>query len=392
MKLARTIILILDACGVGELPDAAQYGDSGSATLPNLAQAVGGLKMPHSQRLGLGNIAPILGVDPAQKPMGCFGRMAEASPGKDSTAGHWEIGGVIIDEAFPMFPHGFPRELVERFEAAAGVKTIGNIAASGTEIIERLGAEHLKTGALILYTSADSVLQLAAHESLYPIARLYDICTKARALCVGPYNVGRVIARPFVGEPGGFVRTPRRKDFSRLPPSDTLLDVLAACGDKVLSIGKIYDLFAGRGITTAIKTANNAEVMEQTIEAVTTDTDHALIFANLVDFDQLWGHRNDEANFAKALEVYDRYLGELLDVIRDDDMLVITADHGCDPTIKSSTDHSREYVPLLVYGRKMRSGVDLGTRTTFADVAATLSDRHRLGHRFPGTSFYAQIA
>ncbi|MBI5266308.1 MAG: phosphopentomutase, partial [candidate division Zixibacteria bacterium] len=369
MKSTRTIILILDACGVGELPDAAQYGDAGSATLPNLARAVGGLRMPHSQRLGLGNIATILGVDPAERPAGSFGRMAEASPGKDSTAGHWEIGGVVIDEPFPMFPHGFPKELVARFEAAVGVKTIGNIAASGTEIIEKLGAEHLKTGALILYTSADSVFQVAAHESVYPIERQYKICKKARELCVGPYNVGRVIARPFVGEPGGFVRTPRRKDFSRLPPSDTLLDVLTARGDKVLSICMIYDLFAGRGITTAIKTANNAEVMEQTIEAVSTDTEHALIFANLVDFDQLWGHRNDEGNFAKALEAYDRYLGELLEVVRDDDMLLITADHGCDPTIKSSTDHSREYVPLIVYGRGLRSGIDLGIRATFADVA-----------------------
>jgi phosphopentomutase len=384
--------LILDACGVGELPDAARYGDSGAATLPNLARAVGGLRMPNSQRLGLGNIAPILGVPVEERSLGSFGRMAEASPGKDSTAGHWEIGGVIIDEPFPLFPHGFPRELVERFEAATGVKTIGNVTASGTEIIERLGKEHIETGALILYTSADSVLQLAAHESVFPIERLYEICRRARALCVGPYNVGRVIARPFVGHPGAFVRTPRRKDFSRLPPGDTLLDRLTARGDKVLAIGKIYDLFAGRGITSSIKTANNAEVMEETIKAVQSDTDCALIFANLVDFDQLWGHRNDENNFARALEEYDRYLGELLAVIHDDDMLVITADHGCDPTIKSSTDHSREYVPLLVYGPKLRPGVNLGTRATFADVAATLAERYDLGRPFPGTSFYPQIA
>jgi phosphopentomutase len=392
MKTRRAIILILDACGVGELPDAAQYGDVGSATVPNVAKSVGGLRMPNSQRMGLGNIVPIEGVPPAQKATASFGKMAEISPGKDSTTGHWEIAGVDLDYAFPVFPEGFPPDLVGRFEEAAGVKTIGNIAASGTEIIDRLGAKHLESKALILYTSADSVFQLAAHESLYPPKRLYEICHIARDLCIGPYDVGRVIARPFIGQPGSFVRTPNRKDFSRIPPRKTLLDLLVDRGDKVLSIGKIYDLFAGCGVSTAIKTINNADVMERVIKAVNSDRDHALIFANLVDFDQLWGHRNDEKQFALSLEAYDQQLAGLLPRLRGDDMLIITADHGCDPTIKTSTDHSREYVPLLVHGPKIRGGVDLGTRGTFADVAVTLAEFFDLRHDFSGRSFYPEIA
>lgn len=391
MPNRRAIILILDACGVGALPDADRYGDSGSSTIPNVARAVGGLRMPSSQMLGLGNIVPIEGVPPAPSPTGSFGKLAEQSPGKDSTTGHWELAGVILDKPFPVFPHGFPADLVSRFESAAGVRTIGNVAASGTEIIDRLGMEHLESQALILYTSADSVLQLAAHERLYPIERQYEICKMARELCRGPYDVGRVIARPFVGEPGAFVRTPNRKDFSRLPPCDTLLDALVSRGEKVLSIGKIYDLFAGRGISKAVKTANNAEVMEQLIAAVKSDREHALIFANLVDFDQLWGHRNDEVHFARSLEEFDVSLADLLPALRPDDLLLLTADHGCDPTIKTSTDHSREYVPLLVHGPKVRGGVDLGTRSTFADVASTLSEYFELGARYPGRSFMRDI-
>lgn len=391
MTAKRAIILILDACGVGELPDAAKYGDSGSSTLPHVAEEVGGLKMPNCQQLGLGNIVKIKGVAPSASPTASYGKMAEKSPGKDSTTGHWEIAGVILDQPFPVFPHGFPVELVSAFERKAGVKTIGNVAASGTEIIDRLGEEHLKTGALILYTSADSVFQLAAHEQVFPIERLYEICKIARDICRGPYDVGRVIARPFVGEPGAFVRTPRRKDFSRLPPSDTLLDLLVRRGDKVLSIGKICDLFAGQGISKTIKTATNAEVMEQLIAAVKSDQEHALIFANLVDFDQLWGHRNDETNFARSLEEFDLTLAGLLAALRENDLLILTADHGCDPTVKTSTDHSREYVPLLVHGRAVKGGVNLGTRETFADVASTLSDYFGLGAAFPGRSFYHEL-
>ena len=381
----------MDACGAGELPDAAAYGDTGSATVPNLARSAGGLDMPTCQRLGLGNIVAIAGVPPASSPEGSFGRMAEKSPGKDSTSGHWEIGGLILERPFPLFPDGFPKELVREFEQAAGVETIGNIAASGTEIIERLGREHLETKRLILYTSADSVFQLAAHERLYPPERLYEICQTARHLLTGGLAVGRVIARPFVGEPGNFTRTTRRKDFSLPPPSDTILDHLLAGGRKVLAIGKIYDLFAGRGITTYLKTVSNAEVMSTICRSVQQDRDHHLIFANCVDFDMLWGHRNDEAGFAKGLEDFDRQLSGLLPLLRKHDLLIITADHGCDPTIKTSTDHSREYVPLLVYGRNARPGVDLGTRETFADVAATVAEAAGLGVATAGHSFLGQI-
>ena len=387
----RAIIIILDACGVGELPDAAQYGDQGSSTIPHVAMAVGGVDMPNCQKLGLGNIVPIRGVPPSDCPIAAYGKMAEKSPGKDSTTGHWEIAGVELDAPFPVFPNGFPADLVSAFETKTGVATIGNVAASGTEIIDRLGEEHLKTGALILYTSADSVLQIAAHERLYPIEQQYEICKMARELCTGQYDVGRVIARPFIGEPGAFTRTSRRKDFSRLPPRATLLDELVKRGHRVLSIGKIYDLFAGQGISKAIKTANNGEVMEQLISAVESDRKHALIFANLVDFDQLWGHRNDERNFAKSLEEFDCSLAALLDKLRPDDVLIITADHGCDPTVKTSTDHSREYVPLLVYGHGINHGVNLGTRETFADVASTLAEYLELNVTFPGTSFWGEL-
>lgn len=387
MSINRVIIIILDACGVGELPDAHLYGDQGSATLQNLSRAVGGLRMPNSRALGLGNIVPIEGVSAVDKPAADYGRMAEKSPGKDSTTGHWEIGGVVLDSPFPVFPHGFPRPVVEEFEKKTGVKTIGNVAASGTEIIERLGEEHLRTGHLILYTSADSVFQLAAHEDLYPLPRLYDICKTAREILVGDFNVGRVIARPFVGKPGSFVRTAGRKDFSRVPPHDTFLDILKKHGQKVLSIGKIYDLFAGRGVNKAIKTTNNAEVMNAVIDSTQSDRDHQLIFANCVDFDQLWGHRNDERNFAKALETFDLDLGRLLPVLRDTDCLVITADHGCDPTQKHSTDHSREYVPLLVYGKALKPGVDLGTRSCFADLSAAVCEMLQVPLPANGKSF-----
>lgn len=391
MSNQRVIILILDACGVGELPDAAAYGDIGAATLPNVARAVGGLNMPQCRSLGLGNIVPIQGVAPVSSPPGCYGRMAEKSAGKDSTSGHWEIAGVILPEAFPLFPDGFPRTLVDEFEKRAGVRTIGNVAASGTEIIERLGEEHLRTKTLILYTSADSVLQLAAHEDIYPVERLYEICRIARELLVGEYNVGRVIARPFVGTPGHFIRTAARKDFSRVPPSDTLLDLMVKEGHKVLAIGKIYDLFAGRGITTTIKTANNDEVMRAVIDAVGHDTTHELIFANCVDFDMLWGHRNDEVSFARGLELFDSRLGTLLETLREKDLLIITADHGCDPTIKNSTDHTREYVPLLVYGRTMRRGVDLGTRTSFSDIGSTIAEMFDLPGGLKGTTFLEAV-
>jgi len=305
MNFRRVIIIVIDACGVGELPDADQYGDKGAATIPHVAHAVGGLKMPNSQRLGLGHIVPIEGVKATIPTMGNYGKMIECASGKDSTSGHWELTGVILDKPFPTFPNGFPKELVEKFEQAAGIKTIGNMAASGTEIINVLGETHLQTGAIILYTSADSVFQLAAHEVLVPPERLYEICKIARDLLTGNYAVGRVIERPFVGKKGSFERTANRRDFSLKPPSDTLLDLMSKSGRKVLAIGKIYDLFFGRGINEKIKTSNNAEVMQAVLNAVQNDDSHQLIFANCVDFDEKWGHRNDEKSFAKGLEEFD---------------------------------------------------------------------------------------
>jgi len=357
MTINRIIILIIDACGVGALPDANLYGDSGASTLPHIAENINGLNMPNSQKLGLGKIVKINGIAENLEPSGSYGKMAPQSPGKDSTSGHWEIAGVILDKPFPLFPNGFPLSLVEQFEKEIGVKTIGNCTASGTEIIERLGQHHLDTKELILYTSADSVFQLAAHENIYPIETLYEFCQKARNLLVDEYAVGRVIARPFEGTPGNFKRTVNRRDFSLSPPSITILDNFVNDGFKTLSIGKINDLFAGKGISHKIKTASNAGGMLAVREVVKEDDEHQLVFANLVDFDQLWGHRRDVKNFAIALEEFDKELGDLLSLIRDNDILIITADHGCDPTYVNHTDHTREYVPLLIYGKMIKSGV-----------------------------------
>jgi len=391
MKYNRVILIIIDACGIGELPDAHQYGDQGSATIPHVAQAVGGLNMPTCRKLGLGNIVDIEGIQVERNAIGCYGKMAEKSPGKDSTTGHWEIGGVVLKKPFPTFPHGFPEKIVKEFESKAQVKTMGNIAASGTEIIKQLGERHLNTKEIILYTSADSVFQLAAHEDIYPREKLYKICRIARQILTGDYAVARVIARPFIGSPGNFTRTVGRRDFSLEPLSDTILDLLAQNNYRVLSIGKIYDLFAGRGISHKIKTTNNTEVMDTIIQTVKEDQIHSLIFANCVDFDMLWGHRNDEISFAHGLEEFDRRLSDLLPVLRKNDLLIITADHGCDPTIKTSTDHTREYVPLLVYGEKMRGNINLGVRSSFTDIACTLADIFEIKHNFTGISFYKEI-
>ncbi|NOY88446.1 MAG: phosphopentomutase [FCB group bacterium] len=391
MKYNRVILIIIDACGVGELPDAKQYGDQGSATIPHIAQTVGGLKMPTCQSIGLGNTVDIIGVSPVKNPIGGYGKMAEKSPGKDSTTGHWEIGGVVLKKPFPTFPDGFPQKIVKEFEAKAKVKTMGNIAASGTEIIKQLGERHLKTKEIILYTSADSVFQLAAHEDIYPREKLYEICRIARQILTGDYAVARVIARPFIGSPGNFTRTPGRRDFSLEPLSPTVLDLLTQNNYKVLSIGKIYDLFAGHGISHKIKTTDNTEVMDTIIKTVKEDQTHSLIFANCVDFDMLWGHRNDEISFAHGLEEFDRRLSNLLPVLRENDLLIITADHGCDPTIKTSTDHTREYVPLLVYSKKMSGNINLGIRSSFTDIACTLADIFEIKHTFTGNSFYREL-
>jgi phosphopentomutase len=387
--LKRVILIVLDSCGVGELPDAKLYGDEGSNTLVNTAKAVGGLKLPHLQKLGLGNIAPILGVGTDPSAQADFGKMAELSPGKDSTTGHWEMMGLILQKPFPVYPHGFPREVIEQFEKAIGRKSLGNKPASGTEIIKELGEEHVRTGEPIVYTSADSVFQIAAHEEVIPVEELYRICEIARKIMTGDHGVARVIARPFLGKPGSFKRTESRRDFSLPPPSKTILDLLHESNIPVIGIGKIQDLFVGRGISTSIHTGNNSEGMDKLTEAVKRFK-QGMIFINLVDFDMLWGHRNDAVGFAAGLEDFDRRLPSVLDILTGEDLLIITADHGCDPTT-ASTDHSREYVPLLVYGKSLRNNVNLDTRESFSDLGATVAEIFQIAGTGKGKSFFKDI-
>jgi phosphopentomutase len=387
--IRRVILIILDACGIGELPDAHLYGDEGSNTIVNTAKAVRGLKLPNLEKLGLGNIDPIPGVNPNTKALGNYGKMAELSAGKDSTSGHWEIMGLVLEKPFPLYPRGFPPEIIETFEKAIDSKILGNKPASGTEIIKELGEEHIRTGRPIVYTSADSVFQIAAHEEIIPVDELYEMCMKARKILTGGYGVARVIARPFVGKPGFFKRTERRKDFSLSPPQETVLDILKKNGIPVIGMGKIEDLFAGRGLTESIHTKNNSDGMEKLVEAM-KKFERGLLFINLVDFDMLWGHRNDAQAFASGLEDFDRRLSEVLDLLTSDDLLIITADHGCDPTTPS-TDHSREYVPLLVYGKSIKKGVNLGTRKSFSDVGKTIAEFFEVSGTKNGESFLKEI-
>lgn len=368
----KAVVVVLDGTGIGALPDADRYGDEGSNTLVHLAEAVGGLKLPNLQRLGLGNISMIKGVPSVARPAAAWGKMAERSPGKDTTTGHWELAGLILDRSFPVYPHGFPSEVITPFERKIGRRVLGNKPASGTVIIEELGEEHVRTGCPIVYTSADSVFQIAAHEEVIPVEELYRMCRIARDILTGEHAVARVIARPFTGRPGAFRRTERRHDFSLPPPRPTVLEALTARGYTVVGVGKIYDIFAGRGISRSIPAGNNAENFRQTVTAV-RDMTPGLVFTNLVDFDTLYGHRNDPAGFARALEEFDNALPELLAAIPKDGVLFITADHGCDPTTQS-TDHSREYVPLLVWGPGLKEGVPLGLRTSFADLGATVAE------------------
>ena len=381
---SRAVVIVLDSCGVGALPDAARYGDEGAATLPHTAAACGGLSLPALGRLGLGCIAAISGVPPAPAPAGAFGKLAERSAGKDSTTGHWELMGIVLDRPFPTYPHGFPPDVIEPFEARIGRRVLGNRPASGTEIIKELGEEHLRTGRPIVYTSADSVFQIAAHEERIPVEELYRYCGIAREILSGPNAVGRVIARPFVGEPGAFVRTDRRRDFSLPPPGPTVLDHVQAAGLPVVGIGKIHDLFAGRGITESIHTHDDLDGMHATLRAMET-TQAGLIFTNLVDLDTLFGHRNDPDGYGRDLERIDTELSKVVVRMGTNDLLMVTADHGNDPTSRS-TDHSREYVPLLAAGRRVRGGVDLGTRQTFADVGATVAQALGVTPAGPGTS------
>jgi len=460
----RAIVIVLDSVGIGALPDAADYGDADSNTLGHVAQ-VTDLRLPNLAEMGLGNIAPLRGIPPARgvskfeqsenpetprevhpisrerphvaskRGLACYGKMAEASRGKDTVIGHWELMGIITDRPFPTYPNGFPDELIAEFERRIGRKTIGNKAASGTAIIEELGEEHVRTGWPIVYTSADSVFQIAAHEQVIPVDQLYEMCRIARELLTYPHNVQRVIARPFINNPdyagqdtspdasggfltrsnqaethedasGGFltrsnqaevaaaptpryVRTGNRRDFSLSPPSDTLLDYIVRAGREVIAIGKIEDIFSGRGISHSNHTTNNADSIAAVIEAIRSGSG-ALILANLVDFDMLYGHRNDPAGYARALMDFDAALPQVISAMREADVLFITADHGCDPTTPS-TDHSREYVPLLVYGKRIARGIDLGTRSCFADLAATISEMLHIPAWLPGTSFATQL-
>jgi phosphopentomutase len=381
----RVIWIVLDSVGIGELPDAATYGDVGRDTLGHIARSRP-LKIPNLVRLGLANIKPLANLTPAVNPAGGYGKGATVSPGKDTTTGHWEMAGIWLDQAFPVYPHGFPKPLIDEFERQIGRSTLGNKPASGTEIIKELGAEHVRTGFPIVYTSGDSVFQIAAHEEVIPIAELYRMCEIARKLLDGPNRVGRVIARPFTGAAGNFRRTERRHDYAVEPPRPMLLDVLAESKTSVFGVGKIHDIYNGRGVDQYVTTKNNADGMAKLTEAL-TKRPNGLIFANLVDFDMLYGHRKDVEGFARSLEGFDALLGPFLESLRPSDLLIITADHGCDPDpVNPTTDHSREYVPMLAYSPRMRGGVNLGTRATLADMGQTVAEN--FGTRIPhGTSF-----
>ncbi|AFH48655.1 Phosphopentomutase [Ignavibacterium album JCM 16511] len=383
------IVIILDGVGVGELPDADLYGDKGSNTLANISKALGSIQLPNLQKLGIGNIIPINGIEPVTKPLASFGKMTEVSKGKDSTTGHWEISGLQIDFNFDYFPNGFPDEIIKKFIELTGVKgVLGNKPASGTEIISELGDEHIRTGYPIVYTSADSVFQIAAHEEHFGLDNLYRICEITRnQILTSPLVVGRVIARPFIGKDGNYSRTTNRKDYSLNPPSDTILDYLQLNGINTIAIGKIDDLFNHRGINVSEHTKSNSEGMKTLLEYVSM-VSTSFIFVNLVDFDVYFGHRNDPKGFYEALRKFDDFLPHLLSKLNENDRLIITADHGNDPTTPS-TDHSREYVPLLFYGKNKRA-FDLGTRKTFADVGKTVAEYFKVPTELSGESFLNQ--
>ncbi len=386
VRFDRFILIVLDGFGVGEMPDAGDWGDAGSDTLGNIARQRP-LRIPNLCRLGLANIRRFEGLEPEARPSGAYGRAAILSNGKDTTTGHWEMAGIITERPFPTYPHGFPPEIISAFERAIGRRVLGNLPASGTEIIVRLGEEHMRTGCPIVYTSADSVFQIAAHEEVIPVEELYRICQKAREILSGEHRVGRVIARPFIGQPGAFVRTPKRRDYAVPPPSPMLLDELVARGLEVVGIGKISDIFCGRGVTQAVHTRSNREGIGRTREAMRGAG--ALIFTNLVDFDTLYGHRNDVEGYARALEELDGRLPEITAALGKKDCLILTADHGCDPT-SPSTDHSREYVPILAFSPSFARGRDLGLRSSLADIGQTIAEN--FSFQLPaGRSFLGEL-
>lgn len=386
-KMRRVAIFVLDGVGIGEMPDAGRYSDAGADTLGHVIEKMNP-DLPNLREMGLYNIRGW--AQGEEEPIGCFGKMAEKAAGKDTTSGHWELAGLTLETPFPTYPDGFPEELIREFEEAVGMEVIGNKAASGTQIIEELGPEHLKTGKLIVYTSADSVFQIAAHESVIPPEELWHICRVARSLLTGKNAVGRVIARPFAGEPGHFVRTANRRDFSVNPVGETMLDVLKNAGFDVLGVGKIEDIFNHRGLTQSNHAVGNEACMDAAMEFLKKDYWKGLMFVNLVDTDMLYGHRNDMAGFAGALEAFDKRLPALLRLLGEDTLLIITADHGCDPAFPT-TDHTREYVPLLVWGLGIDEGVNLGVRESFADVAATTLEALGVSNPLGGKSFYKAL-
>ena len=388
--MKRAIVIILDGAGIGELPDADIYGDAGSDTLVNLAKKVGGLNIPNLGKLGLGCIRHIKGVSCHEEPIGNYGKMAEVSPGKDSTTGHWELGGLVLNNPFPTYPNGFPKEIIEEFTKQTGYGVIGNKAASGTEIIKELGEEHLTTGKLIVYTSADSVFQIAANDSLIPLEELYRLCEISRKFLKGKHEIARVIARPFKGtNKENFTRTKYRKDYSLKPIGKTILTTLKENNIPTVAIGKISDLYAYEGISESVMTKSTEGGMSALLDSL-TEYKNGLIMANLVDFDMLWGHRNDPDGFKQGLEIFDVWLAQFISNLDENDMLILTADHGNDPTTPS-TDHSREYVPILCYGHLLKSGVNMGVRKTFADLQASLAEYFSVSKTVHGESFMPLI-
>lgn len=387
--MRRVILIVLDSVGVGELPDAALYGDKGSNTVGNISKSVGGLELPNLEKMGLGNIDDIAGIKKIKLPEGAYGKCSELSKGKDTVTGHWEISGVILDKPLKTFPDGFPDSIIEPFENKINRRIIGNKVASGTKIIEELGDEHVRTGCPIVYTSADSVFQIAAHEEIIPLEQLYDMCKIARKMLVGENIVGRVIARPFIGDNGNYTRTSNRRDFALDPFGKTALEYIKEAGLKVMAVGKIEDIFNGKGITDAVHIKNNMDGVDKTILYMKQKAE-GFIFTNLVDFDMLYGHRNDVNGYAKALVDFDRRIPEIIQNMNSEDILIITADHGCDPTTVS-TDHSREYIPLIIYGDQVKKNINLGIRKSFCDIGKTILDIFDIKNSLNGESFKSNI-
>jgi phosphopentomutase len=390
VEFTKVCVIVMDSVGIGESPDAGRFGDAGANTLGHIAEQVPGFSLPNLQSLGLGNIAPLKGVDAVERPLSCYGKMAETSVGKDTMTGHWELMGVRVDTEYKTYPGGFPEELIAQFEARTGRKVIGNAPASGTEIIEQLGDEQRNTGSWIVYTSSDSVFQIAAHEEVIPLEELYRACRIARELTLqDKFGVGRVIARPYVGSPGRYERTANRHDYAVKPPAPTVLNRLVAAGFDVVAVGKINDIFSGEGITRSYATASNEVGMLKTLQLLRTNV-NGLVFTNLVDFDSKFGHRRDPAGYAEALMQFDSWIPQLLREFTDNDLLIITADHGNDPTYPG-TDHTREYVPILAYSPKFRHNRSLGIRNSFSDLAATLAELFGVEGTGQGTSFLSML-